>query len=111
MVHVLLLRQPSEDVPDSYEDHFCKAGYHPFSLPILETAHLNLGILSDLVRDGLKVKGFNGVIITSQRSCEALANAFKLLKDEEQLRVGISGIERCGNTMIGEMKTSFQILG
>jgi uroporphyrinogen-III synthase len=76
MVNVLLLRQPSEDVADSYEDHFCNAGYHPFSLPALETSHVNLTILSDIVRDGLKANGFNGVIITSQRSCEALGNAF-----------------------------------
>jgi len=104
MVNVLLLRQPSEDVADSYEDHFCKAGYHPFSLPALETVHINLDILSDIIRDGLKAKGFDGVIITSQRSCEALGNAFRLLKDEE---VGIHRTE----CMIGEMKTSFQGLG
>jgi len=104
MVNVLLLRQPSEDVADSYKDHFCKAGYHPFSLPALETVHINLGILSNIIRDGLKAKGFIGLIITSQRSCEALGNAFKLLKDEE---AGICG----AGCMIGEMKTPFQSLG
>lgn len=99
MANVLLLRRPSEDGVDSYEEHFQNAGYHSFSLPALETSHVNLTLLSDIVRDGLKVRGFDGVIITSQRSCEALGNAFGLLKDGS--KAGSSGTHSW-NLGIGE---------
>jgi uroporphyrinogen-III synthase len=108
MANVLLLRQPSEDVADIYEDHFRNAGYYSVSLPALETSHENLTILSNVVRGGLKVKGINGVIMTSQRSCEALGKAFRLLNDEDQSTAGISGTQNRRNTVIGEMKHSLQ---
>jgi uroporphyrinogen-III synthase len=82
MVNVLLIRQPSEDAADSYEDQFSDSGYHPISLPASETSHTNLTTLSDILREGLRAKGFGGVIITSQRSCQALGKAFGLLQDE-----------------------------
>jgi len=48
----------------------------------LETTHVHLNCLSGLLSNGLKAKGYTGVIVTSQRSCEALGMALGLLKDE-----------------------------
>jgi uroporphyrinogen-III synthase len=80
---VLLLREPSTPpTPDRYESAFLSAGYHPISLPVLETVHVNLPVLKDIICDGPKAHGFVGVVITSKRSCEAWAMALGILKEE-----------------------------
>ena len=80
MVNVLL-HQPSKDASDAYEDLLHTAGHHPISISASETAYANLTALRDLLRAGVKASGFGGVIITSQRSCEAIAKAFALERE------------------------------
>ncbi|KAH9951198.1 tetrapyrrole biosynthesis uroporphyrinogen III synthase [Amylocystis lapponica] len=42
MTNVLLLRSPAQDAPDKYKDSFRSRGYHPVSVPVLETVLKNL---------------------------------------------------------------------
>ena len=81
MANVLLLREPSEETPDRYESAFSVAGYHPVSIPVLETLHTNIPRLRDIIQKGPKTFGYNGVIITSKRSCGAWREALQLLSD------------------------------
>ena len=81
MANVLLLREPSENVPDRYHAAFSAAGYFPTSVPVLETLHTNIPRLRDIIKNGPKVLGYNGVIITSKRSCDAWREALQLLSD------------------------------
>jgi uroporphyrinogen-III synthase len=84
------------------EDRFQDAGYYPFFLFALETAHVTPTTLCDVVREGLTGKGFNGLIITSQRSCEAFGKAFGLLEDEDQSGVGIQNSVTSFSTLISD---------
>jgi len=81
MVNVLLLREPSKDTPDRYETAFSAAGHHPISIPVLETLHTNIPRLRDIIQEGPKALGYNGVIITSKRSCDAWSEALQALSD------------------------------
>ncbi|KZT00365.1 tetrapyrrole biosynthesis uroporphyrinogen III synthase [Laetiporus sulphureus 93-53] len=73
MSNVLLLRSPgaAADLPDRYESAFQSRGYHPVSVPVLETAYVNLHELKDIVVRGPGKQGHDGVVITSGRSAEA----------------------------------------
>jgi uroporphyrinogen-III synthase len=71
MANVLLLRSPSTDDGDRYSSAFTSAGYHSVSAPVLETVPTNLDSLKDLVRAGPIAEDYDGVIITSARSCGA----------------------------------------
>ena len=79
---VLLLREPS--TPDKYESTFTSAGYHPISVPVLETLPVNLPALRDIIRDGPEACGLEGVVITSKRSCETWGMALDILKEDGQ---------------------------
>ncbi|KAH8093076.1 tetrapyrrole biosynthesis uroporphyrinogen III synthase [Cristinia sonorae] len=67
---VLLLRAPSQDI-DKYEAEFTSNGYHPISIPVLETVLLNLPPLLQIVQAGPVERKIHGVIVTSARACEA----------------------------------------
>jgi uroporphyrinogen-III synthase len=71
MANVLLLRSPSTGDDDRYSSAFTPAGYHSVSAPVLETVPTNLNRLTEIVRAGPIAEGYDGVIITSARSCEA----------------------------------------
>ncbi|KAL6308770.1 tetrapyrrole biosynthesis uroporphyrinogen III synthase [Sparassis latifolia] len=71
MANVLLLRAPSQDGGDKYEDSIRIQGYTPISVPVLETVLKNLPALKEIIQAGHSVKGCAGVIITSGRACEA----------------------------------------
>ncbi|PCH42904.1 tetrapyrrole biosynthesis uroporphyrinogen III synthase [Wolfiporia cocos MD-104 SS10] len=71
MSRVLLLRTPTADGPDRYETAFETRGYRPISVPVLETTYTNLDHLKTKVLEGPGKHGYNGVVITSGRSCEA----------------------------------------
>ena len=79
MANVLLLREPSEDTPDRYQTAFSTAGYHPISVPVLETLCTNIPRLRNIIQEGPKALGYKGVIITSKRSCNAWREALQLL--------------------------------
>lgn len=81
MSNILLLREPAEGTLDRYETAFSIAGYHPISIPVLETLHTNIPRLRDIIQQGPKALGYNGVIITSKRSCDAWRDALQLLSD------------------------------
>lgn len=85
VLNVLLLHQPSKDAQDGYEALLRTTGHCPFSLAASETEYVNLPALRDLLLrgGGLHARGFGGVIVTSQRSCEAVARAFALERDGE----------------------------
>ena len=71
---VLLLRAPtSPPETDRYETALRSAGFHPVSVPVLETALANIHGLSELLAAGPQDVG--GVIVTSARAAEAWANA------------------------------------
>ncbi|TFY82953.1 hypothetical protein EWM64_g1064 [Hericium alpestre] len=71
MAHVLLLRAPSSasaTEPDRYEGALSNAGFHPISVPVLQTVLVNIGDLSNIVNAGPITGGFDGVIVTSARA-------------------------------------------
>ncbi|KZP27996.1 tetrapyrrole biosynthesis, uroporphyrinogen III synthase [Athelia psychrophila] len=72
--HILFLRSPSDtnDHCDPYESKFREHGFRPVSLPVLETAFVDVDDLRECIAGG--PKRYAGVIITSARSCEAWAN-------------------------------------
>jgi len=67
-MHVLLVRNPSEDAADRYHQHLQSIGLHPHSVPVLETVYTNLGDLHGIVQG--KSSTYGGVIMTSSRSAE-----------------------------------------
>ena len=79
MANVLLLREPSQDSPDRYQSAFSAAGYNSISIPVLKTLHTNIPHLRDIIQEGPKALGYNGVIITSKRSCDSWKEALQLL--------------------------------
>ena len=74
MANILLLRSPTQDAPDPYEDCFKDLGYRPSSLPVLETVFTNFEDLKRTIVTGPAAHDFAGVIITSARACEAWAH-------------------------------------
>ncbi|GLB44547.1 putative uroporphyrinogen-III synthase HemD [Lyophyllum shimeji] len=71
MANVLLLRAPTQGQDDRYEATFTEAGYHPLSVPVLETISTNLEILEGIVEAGPSKNNLEGVVLTSARACEA----------------------------------------
>ena len=82
MGNVILLRDPSESTPNRYEAAFVAAGFHPVSVPVLETVHTNISDLAAIVRRGPEAQALAGVLITSKRSCEAWRKVLQLLQDD-----------------------------
>ena len=70
MANVILLRVPSQDSSDRYENAFKSLGYNPVSIPVLQTVLTNLEQLTCIVSSGPVSGGYDGVIITSGRACE-----------------------------------------
>ena len=91
MANVLLLRELSQDIPDKYQTAFSAAGYHPISVPVLETLHTNIPHLRDIIQEGPKALGYNGVIITSRRSCDAWREALRLLSNSAPDNIHVIG--------------------
>ncbi|KAG2133808.1 tetrapyrrole biosynthesis, uroporphyrinogen III synthase [Suillus bovinus] len=79
MSNVLLLRAASQDSPDRYEDAFRSRGYHPISVPVLETNIVGREELGRRLSTGLEKQSLSGVIITSQRAVEAWSEAAQTL--------------------------------
>lgn len=90
MVNILLLREPSDPLPDRYETAFANAGYNPASIPVLETIHTNLETMRSLINGGPSANGISGVVITSKRSCDAWGEALKMLLGSAGPEVGRS---------------------
>jgi len=88
MKNVLLLREPSLDTPDKYELIFSASGYHPLSIPVLETVHDNVEKFLNIILNGPSVERFAGVIITSKRSCDTLREVLSLIKQQELGGIG-----------------------
>lgn len=68
--NVLLLREPApspDTGKDRYEVAFTRGNYTPFSIPVLETVLTNITELASVAEQC----DFDGVIMTSSRSCEA----------------------------------------
>ncbi|KAG7447043.1 tetrapyrrole biosynthesis, uroporphyrinogen III synthase [Guyanagaster necrorhizus] len=79
--NVLLLREstPSSDSgQDRYEAIFTAANYTPFLIPVLETVLTNINELASVTAQG----NFDGVVMTSARSCEAWYQANGAAKNE-----------------------------
>lgn len=79
MSNVLLLRAASQDSPDRYEDAFRSRGYHPISVPVLETVIVGREELARRLSSGPEKQSLSGVIITSQRAVEAWSEAAQAL--------------------------------
>ncbi|KAG1750409.1 tetrapyrrole biosynthesis, uroporphyrinogen III synthase [Suillus paluster] len=79
MSNVLLLRTPSQDSPDRYEDAFRSRGYHPISVPVLETVIVGREELARILSLGPEKQSLSGVIITSKRAVEAWSEAAQAL--------------------------------
>lgn len=82
MANVLLLRSPTRDAPDKYEDTFRSYGYHPLSVPVLETVLENLDDLKAALTGGKITHAYGAVIITSGRACEAWRTAAVALEEQ-----------------------------
>ncbi|KDR80206.1 hypothetical protein GALMADRAFT_153869 [Galerina marginata CBS 339.88] len=92
MANVLLLREPTVDAPDPYELAFKEAGYHPMSIPVLETIPCNISTLGNVIKDGPTLQGFSGVVITSRRSCDAWRVALQFLEKSLSNNEGVPGV-------------------
>jgi len=79
MSNVLLLRAANQDSPDRYEDAFRSRGYHPISVPVLETVIVGCEELARRLSIGPEKQNLSGVIITSQRAVEAWSEAAQAL--------------------------------
>lgn len=74
---VLLLREP--DGVDPYEEAFRDAGYEPVSVPVLRFTFVNQALLrANLERPA----AYGGLLLTSPRAAEALAEALSWLPSE-----------------------------
>ncbi len=79
-VNVLLLREPtpsSDSDQDRYEAVFAATKYTPFLVPVLETVLTNITELASVTEQS----DFDGVIMTSTRSCETWDKANGTEKD------------------------------
>ena len=63
MSNILLLRAPSQDLPDKYETTFENRGYHPYSISVLETGAVNVDVLRTTISHGPKNGDFEAVVI------------------------------------------------
>ncbi|KAG6861132.1 hypothetical protein C0995_003584 [Termitomyces sp. Mi166 len=88
MANVLLLRAPSNGQEDRYQTTFAEAGYQSISVPVLETISTNLPALKDTIRSGPRAENFDGVIITSARSCEVWKSAVGDLPKDSSVGTG-----------------------
>jgi uroporphyrinogen-III synthase len=79
MSNVLLLRAANQDSPDRYENAFESRGYHPISVPVLETVIVCREELARRLSIGPEKQSLSGVIITSQRAVEAWSEAAQAL--------------------------------
>ncbi|KAG1893936.1 tetrapyrrole biosynthesis, uroporphyrinogen III synthase [Suillus fuscotomentosus] len=79
MSNVLLLRAANQDSPDRYEDAFRSRGYHPISVPVLESVTVGCEELARRLSIGPEKQSLSGVIITSQRAVEAWSEAAQAL--------------------------------
>ncbi|KAG2078565.1 tetrapyrrole biosynthesis, uroporphyrinogen III synthase [Suillus decipiens] len=79
MSNVLLLRAADKGSPDRYEDAFRSRGYHPISVPVLETVIVGHEELARVLSIGPEKQSLCGVIITSQRAVEAWSEAAQAL--------------------------------
>ena len=86
---VLLVRNPPDNAPDRYHQHLQSVGLLPYSVPVLETVHTNLGDLRDTVKG--KRSDFGGVILTSSRSAECWDLIRKELSSTQGCSSGGSG--------------------
>ncbi|KAK0204209.1 tetrapyrrole biosynthesis, uroporphyrinogen III synthase [Desarmillaria ectypa] len=88
--NVLLLREPtpsSDSGKDRYEVPFAAAKYTPFSIPVLETVLINITELALVTAQG----DFDGIIMTSARSCEAWDKANGTGKDAKEFPFYVVG--------------------
>ncbi|KII83671.1 hypothetical protein PLICRDRAFT_119223 [Plicaturopsis crispa FD-325 SS-3] len=86
MSNVILLRAPTGDALDAYEDRINGLGYTSVSVPVLETVVTNLDRLKRVIERGPAEQGLTGVIVTSGRSCEAWKRALgELLEDAPKI--------------------------
>lgn len=82
MANVLLLRAPSPELPDPYEDCLRNYGLCATSVPVLETVFTPVDGLKQKILLGPQAQGLAGVIITSARACEAWGRAVKDITKE-----------------------------
>ncbi|CAL1713762.1 unnamed protein product [Somion occarium] len=84
MANVLLLRAASQDAPDKYEAAFRAQGYHPVSIPVLETCPVNTSELRRIISRGPVSERLSGVILTSARAVEVWKDVIEdLVRDGE----------------------------
>lgn len=80
MDNVLLLKAPSQDINDRYENTFNSAGFHVVSVTPLQTVFTNLDELQYIIAEGPATGSYKGVVITSGRGCEAWRSAVSALQ-------------------------------
>ncbi|XP_052771369.1 uroporphyrinogen-III synthase-like [Mya arenaria] len=77
---VLLFRAPKDGDEDPFEKALKEASYSPFSISVLEFHFQNIDKLVTSLLDGQK---FLAIVLTSQRSVEAVSLALQSMEDEE----------------------------
>lgn len=101
MTHVLLLRSPSDEQPDTYSAHFASVGLAATSVQVLDTAFTNVDELQWMIETGPGFHGFKGVVITSGRSVDAWQRAVQeVVKGDDHKKgacicCGCCGCSRC----------------
>ncbi|GAA5816044.1 hypothetical protein MFLAVUS_009566 [Mucor flavus] len=68
-----------KDTVDEYHDLFLERGYVPQFIPVLDHETKNIEAIKDMLLLGPHQANFNGLILTSQRSVQAMSEAFNLL--------------------------------
>ncbi|KAI9271245.1 tetrapyrrole biosynthesis, uroporphyrinogen III synthase [Helicostylum pulchrum] len=71
-----------KDTIDEYHDLFLQYGYVPEFIPVLDHETKNIEPIKDMLLLGPHRANLNGLILTSQRSVEAMSEAFNLLRSQ-----------------------------
>ena len=71
-----------QDAEDEYNGTLLKYGYTPQFIPVLDHKSANIDAIKNIFRDGPTRGLYTGLILTSQRSVQAISEALEALKND-----------------------------
>lgn len=70
------------DTVDEYNELFLKNGYIPQFIPVLDHQSENVETIKNIILEGPQKNKFTGLILTSQRSVQAMSEAIDLMSEQ-----------------------------
>lgn len=71
------------DTVDEYNELFLKNDYIPQFVPVLDHQSENVETIKNIILEGPQKNTYTGLILTSQRSVQAMSEAIDLMKEQE----------------------------